>query len=98
MPDLPISALPAVVTPNPSDVFAIVNGGITKKITVQSVSTNVFNNISSSVILPNQTGSFTTTSSFNSLRSLLIMLPAHLRLLALSTALRSLLIMLLVHS
>ena len=66
MPDLPISALPAVLTPNPSDVFAIVNGGVTKKITVQSVSNTVFNDISSSVILPSQTGSFTTTSSFNS--------------------------------
>lgn len=66
MPDLPISALPAVVAPNPSDVFAIVNGGVTKKITVQNVSTTVFNDISSSIILPNQTGSFTTTSSFNS--------------------------------
>jgi hypothetical protein len=66
MPDLPISGLPALTTPEPTDVFAIVNGGITKKTTVQSVGTAVFNQISSSVLLISQTGSFVTTSSFNS--------------------------------
>jgi len=66
MPDLPISALPSLSTPEPTDVFAIVNGGITKKTTVQDVGTSVFNQISSSVILPSQTGSFTSISNFNS--------------------------------
>lgn len=66
MPDLPISGLPSLVTPEPSDVFAIVNDGITKKTTVQSVGDSIFTQISSSVVLPSQTGSFTTTSSFNS--------------------------------
>ena len=66
MPNLPITGLPAVTSPNPTDPFAIVNGGVTKQIAMQDVSTTVFNNISSSVVLPSQTGSFTTTSSFNS--------------------------------
>lgn len=66
MPDLPISGLPSLAAPESSDVFAIVNGGITKKTTVQAVGNAVFNQISSSVILPSQTGSFTTTGSFNS--------------------------------
>lgn len=69
MPDLPISALPSLVTPEPTDVFAIVNNSITKKTTVQAVGNAVFNQISSSVILPSQTGSFTTTSSFNNFTS-----------------------------
>lgn len=69
MPDLPISGLPAVTTPQPSDVFAIVNSGITKKTTVQDVGNAVFTQISSSVILPSQTGSFSTTSSFNNYTS-----------------------------
>lgn len=69
MPDLPISSLPSLASPQPTDVFAIVNGGVTKKTTVQAVGTSVFNQISSSVILPSQTGSFTTTSSFNSFTS-----------------------------
>jgi hypothetical protein len=66
MPDLPISGLPSLLSPEPTDVFAIVNNGITKKTTVQAVGNSVFTQISSSVILPSQTGSFTTTSSFNS--------------------------------
>jgi hypothetical protein len=69
MPDLPISALPSLSTPEPTDIFAIVNGGITKKTTVQDVGTSVFNQISSSVILPSQTGSFTNISTFNSYTS-----------------------------
>lgn len=69
MPDLPISQLPALTSPQPTDVFAIVNGGVTKKTTVQSVGNSVFNQISSSIILPNQTGSFVGTSSFNSYTS-----------------------------
>lgn len=60
MPNLPITGLPAVTSPNPTDPFAIVNGGITKKIAMQDVSTTVFNNISSSVVLPSQTSSFLT--------------------------------------
>ena len=58
MPDLPISGLPPLATPESSDVFAIVNGGITKKTTLQAVGNAVFNQISSSVVLPSQTGSF----------------------------------------
>lgn len=66
MPDLPISGLPSLASPESSDVFAIVNGGVTKKTTVQSVGNAVFNQISSSIILPSQTGSFVTNSTFNS--------------------------------
>ena len=66
MPDLPISGLPSLTTPAPTDVFAIVNGGITKKTTVQAVGNAVFNQISSSVILPSQTGSFGVTSYYGS--------------------------------
>ena len=66
MPDLPISALPSLVTPEPTDVFAIVNNSITKKTTVQAVGNAVFNQISSSVILPSQTGSFGVTSYYGS--------------------------------
>ena len=66
MPDLPISGLPSLAVPQPSDVFAIVNSGVTKKTTVQAVGNSVFNQISSSIILPSQTGSFATTASFNS--------------------------------
>ena len=69
MPDLPISGLPSLTTPEPSDVFAIVNNDITKKTTVQAVGNSVFTQISSSVILPSQTSSFTTTTSFNSVTS-----------------------------
>jgi hypothetical protein len=61
MPNLPITGLPTVISPNPTDPFAIVNGGVTKQIAMQDVSTTVFNNISSSVVLPNQTGSFVTS-------------------------------------
>ena len=50
MPDLPISGLPELLSPTSTDVFAIVNGGITKKTTVQSVSTAVNTIISSSCI------------------------------------------------
>jgi len=69
MPDLPISGLPSLNAPESNDVFAIVNNGITKKTTVQAVGNSVFNQISSSVILPSQTGSFSTTSSFNNYTS-----------------------------
>lgn len=66
MPDLPISGLPSLTTPQPTDVFAIVNGGITKKTTVQDVGNSIFNQISSSVVLPNQTGSYGVTNYFGS--------------------------------
>lgn len=66
MPNLPISGLPALAIPLAADVFPIVNGGITKKTTIQNLGSTIFNQISSSVILPSQTGSFSTTSSFNS--------------------------------
>lgn len=69
MPDLPISALPSLASPEPTDVFAIVNSGITKKTTVQAVGDAVFTQISSSVVLPSQTGSFLTTTVYNSLSS-----------------------------
>lgn len=69
MPDLPISALPSLASPEPTDVFAIVNSGITKKTTVQAVGNSVFTQISSSVVLPSQTGSFLTTTVYNSLSS-----------------------------
>jgi len=62
MPDLPISGLPPLATPESTDVFAIVNGGITKKTTLQAVGNAVFNQISSSVVLPSQTGSFVAAS------------------------------------
>jgi hypothetical protein len=66
MPDLPISGLPSLTTPQATDVFAIVNGGITKKTTVQDVGNSIFNQISSSVVLPNQTGSYGVTNYFGS--------------------------------
>lgn len=66
MPDLPISGLPSLTTPQSTDVFAIVNGGITKKTTVQDVGNAIFNQISSSVVLPNQTGSYGVTNYFGS--------------------------------
>lgn len=69
MPDLPISGLPALATPEPNDVFPIVNNTVTKKTTVQNLGNTIFNQISSSVVLPSQTGSFATTSSFNSFTS-----------------------------
>lgn len=66
MPDLPISQLPPLLTPEPSDEFAIVNSGITKKTTVQAVANSVFNEISSSVILPSQTSSLGVQSFYGS--------------------------------
>lgn len=66
MPDLPISGLPALATPTSTDVFPIVNSGITKKTTVQDLGTTIFNQISSSVVLPNQTGSFGVTNYYGS--------------------------------
>jgi hypothetical protein len=66
MPDLPISGLPSLSIPEPNDVFAIVNNSITKKTTFQAVGNAVFNQISSSVILPSQTGSFGVTSYYGS--------------------------------
>lgn len=66
MPDLPISGLPSLASPEPSDVFAIVNGGVTKKTTVQAVGNSVFTQISSSVVLPSQTSSFASSTTFNS--------------------------------
>jgi hypothetical protein len=65
MPDLPISGLPTLTTPEPTDVFAIVNGGITKKTTVQAVGSAVFNQISSSVVLTSQSSSFASSTTFN---------------------------------
>lgn len=66
MPDLPISGLTPLATPESTDVFPIVNGGITKKTTVQALGSTIFNQISSSVILPNQTGSFGPTAYYGS--------------------------------
>lgn len=66
MPDLPISGLPALATPESTDVFPIVNAGITKKTTVQDLGNTVFNQISSSIILPSQTGSFGLTNYYGS--------------------------------
>jgi len=66
MPDLPISGLPSLATPESTDVFAIVNNSVTKKTTVQAVGNTVFNQISSSVILPSQTGSFGVANYYGS--------------------------------
>jgi hypothetical protein len=65
MPDLPISGLPALTTPEPTDVFAIVNNSVTKKTTVQAVGNAVFNQISSSVVLTSQSSSFASSTTFN---------------------------------
>lgn len=88
MPDLPISGLPSLTTPEPSDVFAIVNNSITKKTTVQAVGNSVFNQISSSVILPSQTGSFGITNyygSFYHTASMLNLVPGTSNTMSLST-------------
>ncbi len=66
MPDLPISGLPTLTIPEPTDVFAIVNNSVTKKTTVQAVGNAVFNQISSSVVLTSQSSSFTNNTVFNS--------------------------------
>ena len=66
MPDLPISSLPVLTIPDSADVFPIVNSGITKKTTVQGLGSTIFNQISSSVILPSQTGSFAPTAYYGS--------------------------------
>ena len=63
MPDLPISGLPALTFPSALDTFPIVNNSITKKTTVQALGTTIFNQISSSVVLTNQTASFWTSGS-----------------------------------
>ena len=65
MPDLPISGLPTLTTPEPTDVFAIVNNSVTKKTTVQAVGNAVFNQISSSVVLTSQSSSFASSTTFN---------------------------------
>jgi hypothetical protein len=65
MPDLPISALPPLTIPEPTDVFAIVNNSVTKKTTVQAVGSAVFNQISSSVVLTSQSSSFASSTTFN---------------------------------
>ena len=65
MPDLPISGLPILTTPEPTDVFAIVNNSVTKKATLQSVGNTVFNQISSSVVLTSQSSSFASSTTFN---------------------------------
>ena len=65
MPDLPISGLPTLTTPEPTDVFAIVNNSVTKKATLQSVGNTVFNQISSSVVLTSQSSSFASSTTFN---------------------------------
>lgn len=87
MPDLPISGLPVLLTPEPTDVFAIVNGGVTKKTTVQAVGNTVFNQISSSVVLPSQTGSFVAASygSFYHTASMLNPVPGTANTMSLST-------------
>lgn len=88
MPDLPISGLPSLTTPEPTDVFAIVNGGITKKTTVQEVGNSIFNQISSSVILPSQTGSFGVTNYYGSFfhtASMLNLIPGTPNTMSLST-------------
>jgi hypothetical protein len=67
MPDLPISGLPSLLVPEPTDVFAIVNNSITKKTTMQAVGNSVFTQISSSIV---STGSFNSfTSSINNATS-----------------------------
>jgi hypothetical protein len=63
MPDLPISGLPALTFPSALDTFPIVNNSITKKTTVQALGTTIFNQISSSIVLTNQTASFWTSGS-----------------------------------
>jgi hypothetical protein len=87
MPDLPISGLPELLSPEPPDVFAIVNDGITKKTTVESVGNTIFNQISSSVVLPNQTGSFVAASygSFYHTASMLNPVPGTPNTMSLST-------------
>lgn len=88
MPDLPISGLPSLLVPQPTDVFAIVNSGITKKTTVQAVGNSVFNQISSSVILPSQTGSFGVANyigSFYHTASMLNTVPGTPNTMSLST-------------
>jgi hypothetical protein len=65
MPDLPISALPPLTIPEPTDVFVIVNNSVTKKATLQSVGNTVFNQISSSVVLTSQSSSFASSTTFN---------------------------------
>jgi hypothetical protein len=69
MPDLPISGLPELLTPSPTDVFAIVNNSITKKTTVQTIGTAVYNQISPVLVTTSSFNNFTqsynnTTSSF----------------------------------
>jgi len=66
MPDLPISGLPLLTTPESTDVFAIVNNSITKKTTLQSIGNSIFNQISNSVVLPSQTGSYGVTNYYGS--------------------------------
>lgn len=74
MPNLPISGLPTASALTGPELFATVQGGITKQTTFN----NIFDGISGSVVLPSQTGSFitnsqtssfVTTSSFNSYTS-----------------------------
>jgi len=65
MPNLPISQLPTASALTGPELFASVQGGVTKQTTLD----NIFDGISGSVVLPSQTGSFVTTSSFNSYTS-----------------------------
>ena len=65
MPNLPISQLPIASALTGPELFATVQGGVTKQTTLD----NIFDGISGSVVLPSQTGSFVTTSSFNSYTS-----------------------------
>lgn len=74
MPNLPISGLPTASALTGPELFATVQGGVTKQTTFN----NIFDGISGSVVLPSQTGSFitnsqtssfVTTSSFNSYTS-----------------------------
>ena len=99
MPDLPISGLPSLTTPEPSDLFAVVNNSITKKTTLQAVGDAVFTQISSSIVSTgsfnsftqsyyNTTGSFGVTSyygSFYHTASMLNPVPGTVNTMSLST-------------
>lgn len=58
MPNLPISGLPSLTTPESSDIFPIVNNNITKKTTVQAIGNSIFNQISSSIWTSGSNGNF----------------------------------------
>jgi hypothetical protein len=62
MPNLPISQLPTASALTGPELFATVQGGITKQTTFN----NIFDGISGSVVLYSQTGSFVTNSQTSS--------------------------------